>query len=405
MTDPPRGLTYRWKLLFFLSVATIFEGYDFVALSQVLPQLRLEMGLDRFEGGLLYAVINVGTIAAWFLVRKADVWGRKRVLSITIAGYTVFTFLTGLTTDPYTFAAAQLIARTFLIGEWALSMVYAAEEFPAHRRGVIIGALQAMSAIGGVVCAGVTPLLLSTPFGWRSVYFVGILPLILLAFARRGLKESSRFAEIKSRPPSDFFAITRTPYFKRVLQLGLIWTLVYGCTNSVIAFWKDFAVNERGLDDTQCALAISIAALVSMPLIFLAGFLLDKIGRRRGSVVIFLVSTVGVAASYTLYGQWPLTVALIFGIFAVSAPMPILNAYGTELFPTHFRADAFAWANNLLGRFAYILSPVLIGLVANVTGYGPAVAATSVLLLVAMVLVLRMFPETAGRELEETSQA
>ncbi len=405
MADTDRGNSYRWKLLFFLSVATIFEGYDFVALSQVLPALRLEMGLDRFQGGLLYAVINVGTIAAWFLVRKADVWGRRRVLSITIAGYTVFTFLTGLTSDPYMFALAQLVARTFLIGEWALSMVYAAEEFPAHRRGLVIGALQAMSAIGGVVCAGVTPMLLKTEYGWRSVYFVGIIPLVLLAFARTGLKESKRFEEIKNRPPSDFFAITRSPHFKRVLQLGLIWTLVYGCTNSVIAFWKDFAVNERSLTDEQVALAITIAALVSMPMIFLAGFLLDKIGRRRGSVLIFGLSALGVALCYTLHGQWPLTFALIFGIFAVSAPMPVLNAYGTELFPTHFRADAFAWANNLIGRVAYVLSPILIGWVARDAGYGPVVASTSVLLILALGLILWLFPETAGRELEETSAA
>lgn len=405
MTDTDRSSSYRWKLLFFLSVATIFEGYDFVALSQVLPTLRLEMGLDRFEGGLLYAVINVGTIAAWFLVRKADVWGRKRVLSITIAGYTIFTFLTGLTSDPYMFAAAQLIARTFLIGEWALSMVYAAEEFPAHRRGLIIGALQAMSAIGGVVCAGVTPMLLKTEYGWRSVYFVGIIPLVLLAFARRGLKESKRFEEIKDKPKGDFFAVMRSKHFKRVLQLGLIWTLVYGCTNSVIAFWKDFAVNERGLTDEQVALAITIAALVSMPMIFLAGFMLDKIGRRKGAVVVFILSAAGVAGCYTLHGQWPLTFALILGIFAVSAPMPVLNAYGTELFPTHFRADAFAWANNLIGRVAYIGSPILIGLVAKESGYGPAVAGTSVLLIIAMGLVLWLFPETAGKSLEETSAA
>ena len=63
---------YQWKLFVFLSVATFFEGYDFIALSQILPNLRAEMGLDKTAGGLLVTAINAGTVIAYLLVRKAD---------------------------------------------------------------------------------------------------------------------------------------------------------------------------------------------------------------------------------------------------------------------------------------------------------------------------------------------
>ncbi|MEZ4251836.1 MAG: hypothetical protein R3B99_26800 [Polyangiales bacterium] len=75
---------------------------------------------------------------------------------------------------------------------------------------------------------------------------------------------------------------------------------------------------------------------------------------------------------YTLEGLWPLTFALMLGIFASSAYLPILNGYTAELFPTRLRGMAFAWSNNLLGRLGYVLSPVAVGFIVRETdAFGP----------------------------------
>ncbi len=402
---PSKFTPYQWKLFGFLSVATFFEGYDFIALSQILPNFRAEMGLDKSDGALMYGLINIGTIVAYVLIRRADSWGRRRVLTITIVGYTLCTAASGFAQDPYTFTVAQLLARMFLIGEYCIAMVYAAEEFPADRRGLVIGLMQAMVSLGGVVCAGLAPLMLQTDLGWRLVYFAGVLPLILVAFARRGLKESSRFvADVgttgQSRP---FTHIWRTPLRKRMLQLSLIWGLTYFCTNSVIAFWKEYAHTEAGLTDGQVGTSITLAALVSMPLIFYSGKLMDQIGRRKASVIIFSFGSLGAYFCYTLTGQWPLTFALMLGIFGVSATMTVLNAYGTELFPTDMRADAFAWANNLLGRIAYVVSPILISFFADTYGWGPTVSLTAIGPVLALALILLWLPETKDKDLGDTA--
>ena len=397
---------YQWKLFAFLSVASFFEGYDFIALSQILPNLRSDMGLDQADGGLLVAFINAGTVLAYVLVRKADHWGRRRLLMLTIIGYTVCTFLTGLAPGVWTFALFQFAARIFLIGEWATSMVYAAEEYPADRRGMVIGVIQAFSSLGCVICAGVVPLLLTSSYGWRSVYFVGILPLVIVALARRGLKETQRFQDQVQKggtAAQPFTRILHTPYRKRVLQLALIWGFTYVCTQNAVTFWKEFVTGDRGWTDGQVSVAITIAAVGSMPLVFLAGKLLDLIGRRRGATVIYLLTAVGVACSYSLHGRWPLTIALALGIFGATAVLPVLNAYTSELFPTDLRGDAFAWSNNLLGRIGYVLSPVAVGQAAVHVGWGPAVTTTAVFPLLALGLILWWLPETMGRELEETS--
>ncbi|MEC7519364.1 MAG: MFS transporter [Myxococcota bacterium] len=405
---------YHWRLFVFLGVATFFEGYDHIALSQILPEFRADMGIDETMGGLVVAVINVGTILAYLLVRQADKWGRRRVLTITIAGYTVFTFLTGLAPNVWWFAAAQFLARIFLIAEWAISMVYAAEDFPAKHRGLMIGLIQGFSSFGSIACAGLVPLLIETDYGWRMVYFVGAIPLVLLAVARRSLKESSRFAAMTAEEraaPKPMMRIWRTPYRKRVLQLALIWGLTYVCTATAIMYWKEYASAPAPaygphMDATAVGGVISLAAVAAMPLVFAAGKLLDWIGRRLGAVIIFVVTSASCVAAYTLTepGPW-LTLAVVGAIFGVSAVLPVLNAYNTELFPTHLRGDAFAWSNNILGRIGYVLAPWAVGAAAEAFGYGPAVAITAIGPILALILILWLLPETKGKELEETSRA
>lgn len=396
---------YQRKLFLFLGVATFFEGFDQMALAQILPTLREEMEIGDVGTGLLVAFTNLGTVVAYLLVRQADRWGRKPVLTLTIAGYTVFSFASGLVSSPWLFGLLQFVARIFLIGEWAVSMIYAAEEFPAARRGSMIGIISAWSALGAVVCVGVVPLLVRSPLGWRTVYFVGTVPLVLLAFARRSLRETERFSKLSAaeRAPAPLMRVLRTRYRNRVLQLALIWFLTYLCTQTAITFFKQHAVEDLGMADTRVGLLISAAALVSMPLVFMVGRLLDVIGRRRGSVVIFVLTALGALGSYTLSGELLLFVPVMLAIFGASAVLPALNAFSTELFPTELRSDAFAWANNLLGRIGYVLAPIGVGLAAEQVGWGPAVASTAIGPILALVLILRWMPETKGRELEETA--
>jgi MFS transporter, putative metabolite:H+ symporter len=394
---------YQWRLFAFLSVATFFEGYDFIALTQILPNLRADMGLDKTDAGRLVALINFGTVVAYLLIRRADQWGRRRVLTITIAGYTVFTFLTGLAPNAWVFAALQLLARIFLIGEWAISMVIAAEEFPDDRRGTVIGVINAFSTLGAITCAGLVPILLETPWGWRSVYFVGILPLITIAYARRGLRETQRFEERRPGPQGSLLDIWRSPYRKRVVQLGIIWFVAYIATQNAVTFWKDFAVTERGLTDAEVGSSVVLAAILAMPLVFLSGRLLDWIGRRWGAAIIFALTALGTFGIYTLHGLWPLRAMLILGIFGASAYLPVLNAFTTELFPTERRADGFAWANNLIGRAGYFLSPLVLGAFAEPYGWGPVIRTTAIFPLVVIGLIFWWLPETRSRTLEETS--
>jgi len=402
----PRLSTYQRWLFFFLGVAGFFEGYDAFALTQILPSLRAEMSLSHSDEGLLVGFIGVGSILAYGLVRHADRWGRRRVMTITILGYTFFTLLTGLATGVVTFGLAQLLARIFLIAEWSIGMVYAAEEFPAERRGMVIGVLNAVTGLGAVICAGIAPLLVGSSLGWRGVYFIGAVPLLLMAIARRSLRETRRFSEQvagtgAARRP--FTRILDAPYRRPMLQLALIWALTYACSINAITFWKEHAVGERGISDVEAGMNVSIAAVAAMPLSFAAGKLIDRAGRRVGAMVLYAAMVLGIVGSYTLAPRPLLVLALVFGVAGVTSVPAVLSAYNAELFPTELRGDGFGWSNHLFGRFAAVVSPPMVGYAAGYLGWGRVIPLTTALPCVALVLVLWLLPETRGRELEETS--
>ena len=117
------------------------------------------------------------------------------------------------------------------------------------------------------------------------------------------------------------------------------------------------------------------------------------------------VCAAGTFLSYTLHDRWALTAPLAAGIFGTSAVLPVLNAYTAEHFPTHARGEAFALANNVLGRLGYVLSPIAVGMAADRYGWGPAVVSTALFPLLAVAVLWFTLPETRGRELEETSRA
>jgi putative MFS transporter len=402
-----RYTPYQWRLFVFLSIATFFEGYDFIALSQILPNLRDTFGLSETQGGVLGSVISLGTIVSYILVRMADRWGRRRVLLLSISGYALFTFCSGLAPTAAVFASLQFVARVFLIAQWAVGMIFAAEEFPAERRAFVLGVIQAANALGVITCAAVVPWLLATPFGWRTVYFVGVLPLLLLPYARTRLKETELFTHHLSGDPTIDrrpLAIFRTRYRGRVVQMAFVWGLTYMSTNTALLFWKEFAVAERGFSDHDVGRAVVIASLVALPFVFSIGRFIDHLGRRRSAAVIYPVGMVAGVLAYQLETFWALTMCLTIALVASIGVLTLLNALTTELFPTSMRADAFSWANNLLGRIGYVIAPGVVGALADHVGWGTAVPLTSVALLMALGVILTLLPETGGKELEEASQ-
>lgn len=388
-----------------LSAATFFEGYDFLLVSLVLPIVQKEFGVSHAVLGLGVSAIAAGTLVAFFFVRAADRWGRRPVLQITIAGYALFTGLTALSHGLVAFVLWQFLARIFLVSEAGLATVMVAEEFPAERRGRAIAMVLSLGALGGVLAAGLFPLVNRAGFGWRGMYLVGLLPLLLVAFLRGRLRETPRWQRaraLRGGVAPDFFAVWRRPTGSWVFWLALVWLLIYLPYTAVQVFWVEHVLQERGWTPVMVTRAVAVAYLLGIAGFPVAGALMDRIGRRWTAFLFFVCGAGATWYAFQATSVPGISAGLFLITFFTGAFPPVTSSFTTELFPTELRANAAAWAQGLLGRLGMVGAPALVGwLAAPLGSVGNAVTLLGGAALAAGVITLAVLPETRWRPMTD----
>jgi MFS family permease len=125
--------------------------------------------------------------------------------------YPVATVATAFSTGLVDFAPYQLVATVFLTTELSLAQVVIAEEFPPTMRGLGQGILGAFAVCGAGVVAVLFPILQQSAFGWRGMYLIGILPLLVVAYLRRNLPETQRWerAALREAPAARVLDVLR----------------------------------------------------------------------------------------------------------------------------------------------------------------------------------------------------
>jgi MFS transporter, putative metabolite:H+ symporter len=408
------------SLILLVSTASFFEGYDFIILNLVLPYLRDEFGLSVLQAGFAVSAIALGTIAAFLVIRLGDYFGRKALLMWAVLGYTAATALTAASHSIYGFVAMQFVARVFLVAEWGTSTVIIAEELPATKRGIGISIVQAMAGVGAVVGSAIFPIVAKVPLGWRAMYLIGIVPLVIVFFIRRSLHETRRYAELRKASPErpKWTEILGPEHRKNLVLMALLWLFMYLGYTPLQTFYTDYARNDAGLTAGQVGLIVAIAFILGLSGYVVAGRLMDKWGRKPTCVLFFSVGSLSTALAFNApHAVWAMGLSLVVGIFFSTSYLPLVSTYTTELFPTRLRASAQAWTNNTLGRIGMVLAPTLVGLLAGlfarptggagggpVSGLGPAVSILGLAPLLCALIVLLFLPETKNKELEDISR-
>jgi putative MFS transporter len=394
-------------LLALLSAAAFFDGYDQSIRSVALTQIRADLGLTKSAASALMAVVYFGALPAMAVTRWADRVGRRRMLLISIVGYATFSGLTALAPDARSYALLQFGQQVFLVAESALVWTMAAEELPAGARGFGFGVLGMNIALG----TGFAAILYGGVFepagvSWRWLYVVGVPPLLLVAFLRRRLSESRRFETARARGRlADSWRRILGPATRRWLLLVVIVTFLLQLTQQAQSFALDFLQTDRGQSASTAAAMLVLAGLPGIPIMVAAGGLSDRYGRRMVACGFAAMSMIGGAGFFWLPASWgvpALLPCMSLTLVGSMASFPVVQTYTAELFPTALRGSASSWSSSagVLGRTASLgLAAVLLtqlsqSATATLLGIGP---------LVALVLIATLFPDTHGRELEETS--
>lgn len=346
-------------------------------------------------------------MVALLVIALGDRVGRRPLLIATTLLYAVFTGLTAVAHSLVLFAVIQLFARVFLVTELAVTLTIATEEFPADRRGRIIGALSALGAVGLVTVAVLYKFVAHTALGWRWLYLVGTIPLLIVAPLRLRLRESGRF--VAARALGHLLRRTTVkvlllgPYRGRLLTVAGVLFLFNFAVLSGSAYWTLFARNERGLSANTANAFLAVAVVAGIPGYLLAGRLQDRWGRRRTGTLFMLAGMVAGIAAFQVHGRPLLLAALAGGVFFGLGTTPVVSALASELFPTEIRATSLALVRSVAGTLGASAGLLVVGLLASRHGLigtvGNSMPVAAAALIPAIVLLWRL-PETAGQELE-----
>ncbi|MGH7789147.1 MAG: MFS transporter, partial [Candidatus Binatia bacterium] len=329
-----------------LGIANMVDNYDGALLGLALPQIQHGLGVSEAAVGQLLAVVRLGVIPAVLLTVLADYIGRRVLLLITILGFTLFTVLTALVDGAGGFMAVQFTARAFIAAENMLAIVVIAEEFDARSRGWGIGMLGALGAFGYGVASIMFALVHQLPFGWRALYALGAVPLLLIAWFRRSLPETERFVAHRAQRGAGGMRAALLPlrnlvrmYPGRMLALGAALMPFAFVTETAMFFPSKFLQSTHGYAPGDIAVMYLTIGVLGLLGNIMAGALGDRFGRKRVLIVGLLANATASALFYNLSG-W--LVPLMWGLMVMTVTMVVIlfSALGSELFPTSYRSTA-----------------------------------------------------------------
>jgi MFS family permease len=380
------------------------DALDIQIYTFAVPALIAIWHITNAQAGLLAtSALVISAFGGWIAGMLADVIGRARLLMIMIAWFAFFTFLSGFTNNFEQLLVVRGLQGFGFGGEWAAGSVLIGEVVRADDRGKVVGVVQSAWAWGWAAAAILATIIFQVfdqHIAWRLLFFVGILPALLVFYIRSKVPEPVIFQEAKQtaerRSALQIFGRELLP--TTILGAALA-TGAQGGYYAITTFLPTFLRTQRHLSVLGTGGYLAIIIVGSWCGYIVSAYLNDAIGRRK-NFFIFAIGSLLIVIAYTqaeISDSMMLGLGFPLGFFAsgiFSGMGPVL----TELFPTSVRGTGQGFCYNF-GRGIGAFFPTLVGLLSASVMLGTAIgifAAISYAIVIAAALAL---PETRGREL------
>lgn len=393
LIDNAKFNRFHLRTLLLCALIIIFDGYDLVVYGVVLPVLMQEWGLTPVQAGALgsYALFGM-MIGAIVFGQLADRIGRRLSIAICIVLFSGFTFINGFATNVTEFGVCRFIAGLGIGGVMPNVVALMNEYAPKKMRGTLVAIMFSGYSVGGMMAAWLGMQTIPQ-FGWQSVFYIAILPLVLLPVILLLLPESLAFLlrqnkvgavrEIitKIAPKTTTFdmsvkmdtsasepAIADKPGVKQLftadkaLPSVLLWCAFFCCLLMVYALtsWLPKLMNNAGFSlgsSLQFLLVLNVGAIAGA---IFGGWLGDRSNLPRVLTYFFIAA----AVSITLMGlDVPMVVRYLAIAIAGAATIGsqiLLYACAAQYYPLHIRSTGLGWASGI-GRNGAIVGPLLGG--------------------------------------------
>ncbi|CAN5902588.1 MFS transporter [soil metagenome] len=393
------------------SMGWALDAFDVMLFSLTLASVIKDLGLTKTEAGALGSITLLGgAVGGLVFGHVADRYGRTRALMASVLIYSVFTAACGLSQTLWQFAIFRALLGLGMGGEWASGAALVSETWSTKYRGRALGFMQSSWAIGFAGAAMVVGYILPR-YGWRAVFFVGVLPAFFTLWVRRNVEEpavwraqqsersASRESGAKRARFTDMFrgdmlGTTAVVTFMNACALFGWWGL-----NGWIPAYLSLPTAQGGVGLSTSTMSWFIVAMqVGMWLGYVSfGYISDVVGRKRVYITYLLMASV----LLPLYGSMSVPVVLLLlGPFVAFFGTGFFSGFGAvtaEIYPTAIRASAQGFTYNI-GRIASAAAPFTVGRLATTHGFSVAFSITGAAYLLGAI-AWRWIPETGGREL------
>ena len=411
---------YRWMHPAILAAAalSVASGYAqfgvFTALADVAAHfghpaqtgVAAQIGLSGTTLGIGLGLIRIAALGGLPLSSFADHYGRRRVLLGCSAIGLGITAAASISPAYWVFILLFALGRPLLSATNAIVGVIAAEETRVVDRAKAIALITAAYGVGAGLPAlvrAVDERFLGSALGFRGLFALALVPLLLLPLIARWVEEPDRFLRILRTGEAQRLklAAVDAAYRGRLMLIcGLTFAATFAAT-PINGYVFVYAEGVLGVSPTF-TFGIVIAAGFFGLLGLLAGrWAADVIGRRMTCATMHVVA--GVAGYLAYRGSLSsAVVGYLVGLTAGSAFAPALGALSAEIFPTAERATAAGWmtASSALGA---VCGLVAFGVLADSLGGFPAAALVVSVPVAVTAPMYLLLPETRGMELEASA--
>jgi len=385
------------------------DGMDVMVYSFVIPTLIAAWHISKAQAGMLgTAALLISALGGWLAGLLADRFGRVRILQITILWFALFTFLSGFTNSFWQLLMTRGLQGLGFGGEWAVGSVLMGEAIRAQYRGKAVGTVQGGWAIGwGITAISYTVLfsLLPAAIAWRAMFWICILPALLVFYIRRHVPEPEVFSQTRAREvkfgEGSHFLEIFSPAMLRITFLTALMSIgVQGGYYAITTWLPTFLKTTRGLSVLNTGAYLFVVIVGSFTGYMIAAQLTDDLGRRR-TLILFAVCSFLTVTAYTYFSisnRAMLVLGFPLGFFASGSFSPV-GAYFTELFPSRLRGSGQGFSYNF-GRGIGALFPTLVGYLSARISLGHAISTFAVAAYLIMIFAVMLLPETKGKELQ-----
>jgi len=384
------------------------DGMDVMVYSFVIPTLIAAWSITKGQAGMLgTAALLISSVGGWIAGLLADRFGRVRILQVTIVWFAVFTFLSGFTNSFSQLLITRGLQGLGFGGEWAVGSVLMGEAIRAEYRGKAVGTVQGGWAVGwgiAAICYTVLFSVLPAAAAWRAMFWIGILPALLVFYIRRHVPEPEVFSqtqerELKLGEGSHFLEIFSPALLRTTLLTALMSIGVQGGYYAIPTWLPTFLKTTRGLSVFNTGAYLFVVIMGSFAGYLVAAQLTDDLG-RRSTLILYAVCSFLTVTAYTYFSisnGAMLVLGFPLGFFASGSFSPV-GAFFTELFPSRLRGSGQGFSYNF-GRGVGALFPTLVGFLSARITLGHAISAFAVAAYLVMIFAVLLLPETKGKEL------